>query len=172
MPLSERLVEEPDGGCGPGLRVRGVDQLLEANGIDGGAGDAQPVAHRTGLDRCADGLQRLAQSGDVALQRVARGRGGFLAPQRRDQVVDGDDRAVAHDQPGEKRALLGAGDVDDPARGEDFERAEHPKLHRRSLPHRPSVEAVSRPVLDQGNRKPGSWPLSLRPALEGPRQAS
>src|SRR5262245_16732982 len=83
--------------------------------------------------------QRLAQLGDVYLQRLPRRLRRALRPQRVDQAIPGNDPVRAQQQHAEERPVLCATHVDRAPVLEHFQRPENPKLHRPSPSPRPSL---------------------------------
>jgi hypothetical protein len=106
-PESQGFAQRLCGLCliaGGELFVPLLGQPFEAVEIHlGGLGD-QHVAAIAGRHRV--GAERLAQAGDVTLQRLRRSRGSLFAPELVDQAIARDNLAAMEDQDREQRALL------------------------------------------------------------------
>ena len=113
-----------------------LGQLGEAEAVQLGRAGLQQVARRPGeqhgrrLARAAAGLEDPPQVGDVGLQGAGDGRRRLLAPQRRDDPVDGHHPPGLGQQEGQQRPRLGPADVHRPAVGVlHLERAEDAETH-------------------------------------------
>jgi hypothetical protein len=130
MPEPECLAQQPGGGVGPGgveVLPRARDQRLEALEVELARLEDDPVARAACLDPV--GAQRLAQPGDVDLERLDRRGRRFLAPQRVDEGVARDRRAGPQQQRRQQRALLRASQVDRAAVRAGLDRPQDPEFH-------------------------------------------
>ncbi|EPH41606.1 putative Regulator protein [Streptomyces aurantiacus JA 4570] len=134
-PQPQRLLQEPRLRAGPVRgRPRPLQQEREPARVDRVRRDAQRV---TGGPRRDQGpaarlgpLQRPAELGHLALERVRRMVGQLLAPQPVDQPVRRHRVAGVHQQMGQERADLGTGDGRLRAvRRPHGRRTEHPESH-------------------------------------------
>ncbi len=90
---------------------------------------ADPDEVAGGLRQDQIPAERLAQLGDVHLERRPGGLREVRHPELVDEPVAGDDLVGVQQQGGEQGALLRAAEPQDPAFFPDLERPEDPKLH-------------------------------------------
>ena len=125
-PERERLPEHISG-LGRRLVPSPCDRGLEAIEIQLALADAQQIAARLRDDRVA--AERLAQLGDVHLDRGRRRLGRLLPPELVDQPLTRDGLVRVQKQQGKEAALLRAGDLEAAAVVLDLERSKDPELH-------------------------------------------
>ena len=91
--------------------------------------DAEAVTGRCRLETApADHLPELR---DVHLQRLERGVGRLLVPERLDEAVRGHDVVGVEQERSQERPLLLPAEVEGPAVLDNLERSQDPELHRR-----------------------------------------
>ena len=90
---------------------------------------ADPDEVAGGLRQDQIPAERLAQLGDVHLERRPGGVGRRGTPELVDEPVAGDDLVGVQQQEGEQGALLRAAELQDPAFFTDLERPEDAELH-------------------------------------------
>ncbi len=95
---------------GPARRLASglLDQLLEAQGVDGVRGQAQLVAAPAGEDLrlCAALAEGLAQARDVSLDVLGGARRGVVSPERVDQPIAAERRVRIEREQRDDAALL------------------------------------------------------------------
>jgi hypothetical protein len=111
---------------GGSVLTRG-DQPLEALQVELVAFDPKHVAGRFGLQ--AIRTERLAELGNVDLERLLSRLGCLLVPKRVDQALRGDDLVRVHEQHREQGALLRASELELTPVVEYFERAKDLEVH-------------------------------------------
>ena len=114
-------------GAGAVAAVDFAEQLLEAIEVELARLDPHEVARGLRHDPLAP--ERLAEAGDVDLQRRASGLGRSRVPKLVDQAVAGDNPVGLEQEEREQRTLLDAAEGELPAVVGDLERPEDPKLH-------------------------------------------
>ena len=104
-----------------------AEQADELRRIQLTVGDVEQVPRRPVEQpgRLPDGAP---QPGDVGPQRVQRGGGWLIPPDRLDQAVGGDDGPGLDDQRGQQRARPRSADVDRRTPGSDLQRPQDPEL--------------------------------------------
>ena len=135
VPEPERLPEQARGRVGvtgSQLPPGAADQRFEALQVELAWLDDEPVAGSARLDSA--GAERLAEPGDVDLERLDRRGRRLLAPERVDQGLARHRFARAQQQSRQDRALLRASDVDRAAVRADLDRPKDPEFHAFSLP--------------------------------------
>ena len=139
-PDRERLSEQDGRPCWILLAERGLAPLakdVEPVEVDRGRRDVQRVPRimaghddRAVLAHSAEGLAELRH---VHLDAVFGGLRRVVAPERVDQLVDGDDLLPAEDEHGKERPTLAAAERDASVTVDHFEWSEDPEFHPRSL---------------------------------------
>ncbi len=84
-----------------------MHQVLEDERIDLGRVHLEQVSGRPALEQLATRVHRLAQVGDVALQRLAGGVGGFVAVELVDEPVSRHHLVGVYEKQREDGALFG-----------------------------------------------------------------
>ena len=136
---------------GRGL-LRLLHQPLEAEQVELVRTDADHVTRLLGDDRLA-GSERLAELGDVVLERV-RGRLGRLrSPELVDEPAGRDDLVRAREQQGEERALPRAAERECPTSLDNLERSKDPELHAAS----PLTTLSACLLLSRASAMPQCW---------------
>ena len=125
----ERLAEQSRR-VGRRLLARERHERLEALEVELARLERDRVAGRTRDDRVAR-PERVAQPGDVDLERLGGRRRRILAPQHVDQPVRRHRLLPPREQQRrQQRALLGRPELDRPVRPDDAERPQDRELHR------------------------------------------
>jgi hypothetical protein len=103
------------------------EQRLEPLQVESAGWEDERVAGRTGLQDLV--AHHLPQLPDVDLQRLDRPLRGALAPERIDQLVDGNDLVRAQQQRREQHPLLAATKRQRPPVQKRFDGPKDPELH-------------------------------------------
>ena len=133
-PQRERLAQNCAGFLRPAGRQRGaalLDQLLEALGVELARLDVEPVARRRGLEQLLV-AERLAQPGDVDLDRLRRAGRCVLAPERHRDPLSADRLVRLEQQHRQDGPPLRPRYIDRPEVAVHLKRAKDPEVHRRA----------------------------------------
>ncbi len=115
--------------CGRLLAPRSREQLLEEVQVELARPDAQHVPGSSGLEHVAGAPERLAQRGDVDLNRLRGGLRDLLRPKRLCEPVGRDDLVRMEEQEREQRALAGSAEIERAPGIEHLERPQNLELH-------------------------------------------
>ena len=109
-----------------------LDQPFEPAGVDGIGLDVELVSGRPCGDQATtgEGLERLAELGDVDLDRMQGRPRRAIAPEHVDQPIRRDDLAGMHQEDREDGPLLRRAQLGTRSVGACFEAPEDPELHR------------------------------------------
>jgi hypothetical protein len=122
-----------------------LDQILEAQGVDGFPGQAELIATSAG-DDLRLGLavsQCLAQSGDVELEVLGGAWRGVLAPEAIDQLITAQRRVCMQREHGDDAALLASPERECSAVDERLDGPEKAHFQAHGEPVRANVPAGS-----------------------------
>jgi len=141
--------------------LRLVDERLESIEVEFALADAELVAGRLGLRFDAVLAEQRPQLGDAHLDRLRRGLGWIVAPERVDQSVTRHNAIRVQQHGCEQRTLFRAGDVHRAPVLEHLQRAQDPELHRALDPmnarlRRPAHDSSTRSGSD-GEESLSSW---------------